>query len=152
VCVDTQLFVHMGVYACVVRVGLLGVTVSLENFSRKYLFFIVHSNYAASSNRASVFPVPRICRQYQNWVRRCQSRRGTAPACRPTTDCGSASRRCTSTTTLPSFRGRRGWQRCSIFCRRASGNPASGQPAIPPIFAGATSFAVTPPLGGPQRR
>ena len=43
----TQLCVHVAVYACVVRVGLLGVTVSLENFSRKYLFFIVHSNYAA---------------------------------------------------------------------------------------------------------
>jgi hypothetical protein len=73
-CVHTALCVHMGVYACVVRVGLqlycvLGVAVSLGNFSRKDLFFIVHSNYAASSNRASVsriFPVPRICWQYQS--------------------------------------------------------------------------------------
>jgi hypothetical protein len=41
-----------------VRVGLLEVTVSLENFPRKYLFFIVHSNYAASSNRAQYFRCP----------------------------------------------------------------------------------------------
>ena len=49
VCVHTAVpgYTCMGVYACVVRVGLLGVTVSLENFSGKYLFFIVHSNYAA---------------------------------------------------------------------------------------------------------
>ena len=37
------------------RVGLLGVTVSLGNFCRKYLFFIVHSNYAATSNRVPVY-------------------------------------------------------------------------------------------------
>ena len=39
----------------------------LGKLSGNYLSFILHSNYAASSNRASVFPVPRICRQYQSY-------------------------------------------------------------------------------------
>ena len=37
----------------------------LGELFQKIFIFIVHSNYAASSNRASVFPVPRIYRQYQ---------------------------------------------------------------------------------------
>ena len=37
----------------------------LGELFQKIFIFIVHSHYAASSNRASVFPVPRIYRQYQ---------------------------------------------------------------------------------------